>query len=374
MLITAISHAQLNGKTISWRIAGELPSDHKGESAKGLAGPVTGAHHRMIIIGGGANFPDSMPWQGGKKKYYQQVFVFRVTDKKFVPVDGSFRLPEPVAYAATCTTPLGVFYAGGENENGVSRKAYLLQWDRQKKDLKCKELPLLPDGLTNAACAAWGNHVYIAGGENGKEVVASCWSIDLDNISAGWKEWPSLPHPVSHAGLAVIQNKTTSAIFLLGGRRKIPESISELYQSVYRLDLNNRTWTAMPDLPYPLSAGTCIYVGDDNIYLFGGERGTVFSKVEACLVAISKESRQSEREKLVEQKNQLLRTHPGFSREVICYNTNIGSYKISGLIPYPTPVTTTAFWYRNAVIIPSGEIRAGVRSPQLLLAKIPREK
>jgi len=36
----------------------------------GVAGPLAGVDRGMLLVGGGCNFPDSMPWAGGKKKYY----------------------------------------------------------------------------------------------------------------------------------------------------------------------------------------------------------------------------------------------------------------------------------------------------------------
>jgi len=38
--------------------------------APGMAGIIAGAHGGVLIAAGGANFPDKMPWDGGKKIYY----------------------------------------------------------------------------------------------------------------------------------------------------------------------------------------------------------------------------------------------------------------------------------------------------------------
>jgi N-acetylneuraminic acid mutarotase len=55
---------------------------------------------------------------------------------------------------------------------------------------------------------------------------------------------------------------------------------------------------------------------------------------------------------------------------VLLYNTLTDSWKTIGNIPFDTPVTTTAVKWGNDVIIPSGEIKAGVRSPNILSVKI----
>src|SRR5690348_17000870 len=77
----------------------------------GLAGPLAGVDHGMLLAGGGCNFPDSMPWAGGKKKYYNEVYVVDLSTRAMIAVD---TLSEPVAYGASVTTPRGVVYIGGE--------------------------------------------------------------------------------------------------------------------------------------------------------------------------------------------------------------------------------------------------------------------
>ena len=109
--------------------------------------------------------------------------------------------------------------------------------------------------------------------------------------------------------------------------------------------------------------------GENEIYLFGGDQGTVFSQVENCLAAINAETDVVKKQILVQKKNQLLLTHPGFSKTVLHYNLSTGIFTPAGSIPFSSPVTTTAFWIKKSVMIPSGEIRAGVRSPQILMAK-----
>jgi len=55
---------------------------------------------------------------------------------------------------------------------------------------------------------------------------------------------------------------------------------------------------------------------------------------------------------------------------VLLYDTKKDKWKAFSCIPYDSPVTTTAVKWNNEVIIPGGEIRAGVRTSQILSAKI----
>lgn len=364
--------AQKKKPAVAWSVAGELPPANGQLVSPGVAGPVTGVHDNKMFIAGGANFPDSMPWQGGKKKYYDNLFVFIKKGKQLIQLKGDFRLPENIAYSANCSTAKGVLYAGGENESGISDKVFLMQWNNTTKAVVFEKLPPLPIAVTNAAATCCNNIVFLAGGEGQNAVSNKCWSLDLNNIQSGWKELADLPKPVSHAVFLSTKTGGIVKLYIAGGRKKTPGGISELYNSVYEFNSMQNQWKELEPLPYALSAGTGIATGASGIVLFGGDRGTTFSKVESYLAAISKATDQSEKEQLVQEKNQLLAAHPGFSKEILLYDITTGKCKTAGTIPYSTPVTTTAFIWDNAVFMPSGEIKAGVRTPQILTAKIKR--
>jgi len=60
--------------------------------------------------------------------------------------------------------------------------------------------------------------------------------------------------------------------------------------------------------------------------------------------------------------------HPGFSRAVILLDTETGTFRKAGEIPGPAQVTTTAVSTPFGIIIPSGEIRPGVRTDAIRMA------
>ncbi len=371
MFLTAPVMAQkTTGISMKWEIAAELPADSGQQVSLGFAGPVTGVSGNKMFVAGGANFPDSMPWQGGKKKYYGDIYVYKKNGTRFTRLAIELKLPENIAYSANCSTPKGLVYAGGENEAGISDKVFLMQWDNEIKSAVVKSLPKLPVAITNASAVSDKNIVYVAGGETTDSVSDKCWSIDLNNTGEGWKELASVPKPVSHAVLVAPRVNGILKLYLFGGRRKTPVGISELYNSVYEYNALKNQWNELEPLLYTLSAGTGVAAGSAGIVLFGGDRGTTFSKVENFNADISKAKTEAEKKQLTQQKIQLLEAHPGFSKEVLLYNINTGKCKTAGTIPFPVPVTTTAFWWDNIAMIPSGEIKAGVRTPNILSVKI----
>ena len=359
MFSVATVFAQPEPVPIHWRIAAELPSNND-VAHPGIAGAVTGVLGDVMLVAGGANFPEKMPWDGGAKKYHDQAYLY---DQTFALRKGSYHLPENIAYAANCATTKGLLYAGGENENGISSKVYLLNWNN--KSLSFLSLPDLPVALTNASAVSIGDHVFVIGGEMKIGVSDQIWCLDLRNTSSHWKKITTLPKPVSHAVVVAVGKQ----IFILGGRKKNANAISTFYDDVNAFDVERNVWTHRTPLPYGLSAGTGIAKGN-KIFLFGGDKGIVFGKVETLLLAIASESNALKKEALIKEKNALQIDHPGFSKEIIVYDVIKEKTEVISVLPYPTPVTTTAFWWKDQLIIPSGEVKAGVRSPHILAGKL----
>jgi N-acetylneuraminate epimerase len=365
--------AQINKSVqIDWRIAAILPASPGNYKPLGQAGPLAGIHINVMIIAGGANFPDKAPWLGGKKRYYNDVFVFRKDVKGAVSqLAASFQLPYNTAYGANCSTPQGIVYAGGENEEGISNKVILVQWNTATKSVVIKYLPSLPFPVTNAAAVCNDNVVYIAGGETPDGGVSSKFhSLDLNNISSGWKQLADLPKPLSHSVMAVQWNGVQYCVYVVGGRKRNSSGISDLYNTVYSYDLKNAQWQEKKSLPYSLSAGTGVATGAKSILLFGGDKGETFHKAETLIAAINEEKDPAKREELNRQKIEVQAMHPGFSKEVLLYNTVTDEWSVRGHIPFDVPATTTAFKWGDCVMIPSGEIKAGVRTPRILAGKL----
>lgn len=337
-------------RKISWSEPVRLPM--------GLAGPLAGVHHGMLLVGGGCNFPDSMPWAGGKKKYYRDVYVVDMHRRALIGVDTLF---EPTAYGASVSTPAGVVYIGGEHASGVSARVYCLSWEGK---LCVKRLPDLPVGLTNAAAAIIGQTIYVAGGETATGVSDALYALDPGG--SGWRLESSLPKALSHAVLIAAGRR----LYLAGGRKKNPGGVSDLSDAVYCYDVAGHRWSDCRSLPYALSAGVGVLYDKHSLLLMGGDRGEVFHEVERLIAAIDGCTDVVKRQELLLQKARVQSGHPGFSKEVLLYDIDRNKWSHFDSLPFPSPATTTAVRWENFIVLPAGEIRAGVRTPQILFGEI----
>lgn len=358
--IAALSCNQgIKNISMQWHQATQLPALHL-QPSPGFAGPVAGLLHNDVVIAGGANFPDAMPWMGGKKVYYNQVYRYQQADNQLQLISES-RLPDTIAYPAVCTTPLGIVYAGGETQAGLSSKVWLMKTD-SSNTIGFDALPNLTEPTANAGMTIFQNELYIVGGETAKGASAEMFRLSLANPQRGWQPLAALPHPASH-GVFLTQG---TQLFYIGGRMKTASGISNLYAQVYAYDVQNNQWSSKAPLPYALSAGTGAAIGNEYLILFGGDKGKTFHKTETLIAAIAAETNPQKKEILNREKIQLQSNHPGFSNEVLLYNIAQNQWSVAGTIPFATPVTTTALVTDKSVYLPSGEIKAGVRSPTIL--------
>jgi N-acetylneuraminic acid mutarotase len=363
------SIAQKKALFIQWEKIAELPIQNGELKALGVAGGIVGVSLNKLIVAGGANFPEAMPWDGGAKKYHNTLYVFEKLENKIVQLQKQFQLPYNLAYAACVSTPLGIVAIGGENENGYSKKVLLIQWNTNDAKPIVQELPELPAPLASASVVAFKNTLYVAGGENTSGTLDLFFMLDLQNPNAGWKSLPALPQPTSHAVIALQANNDTT-LLLIGGRKKNTNAISTFYNTVFAFDFILQQWKPLSPLPYPLAAGTGIALNRFEILLFGGDKATVFHKVETLILAINAENDANKKMKLIQEKNAIQAAHQGFSKDVLLYNFQKDAWQVIDFLPFPTPVTTTAVKWGSQIILPSGEIKAGVRTPDIFALTI----
>jgi N-acetylneuraminic acid mutarotase len=142
--------------------------------------------------------------------------------------------------------------------------------------------------------------------------------LDMKKPQDGWQEMAALIKPTSHA-VMISQN---DKIYLIGGRMKTKSGISELYSSMYVYSITDNKWSNVKSLPYAISAGTGISIGENEIILFGGDKGETFHKTEKLISEINAEHDNAKKEALIKQKADLQSSHPGFSNEVLRYNSH----------------------------------------------------
>ena len=247
--------------------------------APGMAGIIAGAHGGVIIAAGGANFPDKMPWDGGKKIYYDEIFVIAPGEKAW---RSAGKLPERRGYSASVSIADGVLVIGGENADTIFQDTLLLRWDG--KAVVVERGPALPAPRTSQVAAVLDGSVYVAGGYAPGAVRVSSsdfWRLDVKQRAAGWKILATWPGPTRAQGTIAALD---GAIYLISGLemgvdtdgKAKPTYLDDAYR--YRAE----KWERLPDMPWtaiaaPFPAPVSANLG--RIWVLGGVDSRMVGKV-----------------------------------------------------------------------------------------------
>lgn len=376
MQIATLNAQDRKANEIVWEDLISLPDKTNGQKNLGVAGAFTGIHQDVLIVAGGANFPNGKPWEGGKKVYQKEIFVLKKKEDSYAWTSPKAKyLNVGIAYGSSVTTPEGIVCLGGEKADGVSKQAFIMQWDALNNDIVFKTLPDIPIALANAGATHIGNVVYIVGGENGGKASNAFYAIDLSASKPVWESLPSLPVALSHMVVVAQNNGQHANVYVLGGRASNVSGISDLHGSVFAYDPVSRLWnkrSAIGDgkTVTNWSAGTGLANGASYIILFGGDNGKVFNQIETFNAQIAKAEKLEIKEQLQLDKLALLTSHQGFDKTIYLYNTITDAWTNVGELTSPAQVTTTAVKWDDAIFIPSGEIKPGTRSPMVVKGEI----
>ena len=344
---------------ITWKQSGVLPVQPNGLIHMGLSGVVSGVVGDQIIIAGGNNFPEGLPWEGGIKKYYNRVIVYN-NQKDTLLNTFTFNLPANVAYAAVAQLKDGIFYAGGENENGPLSSAYFIKKSKSQS-FEIIELPSLPIAISNAVAVATENAVYVLGGANKEGVSNKVWKLSLNNFKKGWTAQASMPQPTAFSAAAIANEH----IYIMGGRCKETNGISKIYKEVYAFDVENNFWEQKASLPETVSAACAVAIDNNKILFIGGDKIVVFHEVEMLAAKIAATADTTIKKELTVVKNNLQKTHPGFSKDVLAYDATLNKWSPYAQLNFTAPVTTSAFLFNHKILLPVGEIKPGIRTPYI---------
>lgn len=362
-------------EVLTWRTLAPIPN------AIGVAGPFAGISKGRLIVAGGANFPDGPPWKGNQKVWHDTVFLLDLEKgSEAFWSTAKTDLPEPSAYGVSLTIEEGVLCIGGGDAKRHTASVRLMTCDGDQ--VRFTSLPPLPTPMAFGCGALLGRTVYLAGGRetpDAKETLHSFWKLELGEATqtpkhAGaspaanqrWeklKPWPGPPRMLAIAGAQ------DGSFFLFGGVDlevvENKEGVTDKVRRVPLVDAYRYTpktgWKQVADLPHPVTAAAspALSLGNVDLAIVGGDSGSA--------------------PKDLPQKD-----HPGFSRELLVYNPITDAWAAMGEIPtelevktdgkpdatpLASPVTTTTVPYHDGFIIPSGEMRPGVRTPQVLLAE-----
>ncbi len=341
----------------------------------GFGGPLAGTHGEALIVAGGANFPTPLV-DGGAKVWHDRIFVL-------LPGADTWRneqtLPRPLAYSACASTPKGVVVVGGSDAEAVYGDAFLMAWDSAEQRVVFEDLPELPTLSAFGSAEALGSVVYVFGGKSTKsetDLAGGFWKLDLDRLELGWVALPEHPGPARLKMVTAVQDdpEGEACIYLFSGSQTStsPEGDPrfEMFTDAYRYSPEAGSWTVLADLPvledprdlageeafsaerWPINAACAAPFGKSEILTFSGSTGRYILDEQG--------------------KVRDPRVRPAFANRVLAYDVIADRWRDAGEMPVGV-VTTRAVQWQGQLVVASGEVKPGIRTPRVQALSLVQE-
>lgn len=330
--LIAVSCVPAPRQSLSWRQLPSIPD------ATGFAAPFAGVSQDALLVAGGANFPALPPWAGGRKEWHRSIFVLPAPDAAWIPVS---TLPRAAAYGVSVSWRDEVICAGGCDAEQHFRDVFALRWVAGR--IETRSLPPLPRPLAYGCGALVGRTFYLAGGTDQPEAtnaLRNFWQLDLDQTHRGWQELEPWPGP---ARMLAVAGAGQGSFFLFSGVELSAEAPGKPTRR-YLTDAYRYTpgsgWRRLCDLPRPAAAAPSpAIIHSSRLLIVSGDDGR-FVHFEPPAA------------------------HPGFPREVLAYDPRADRWVSLGDSPLSRATVPVVEW-RGQAVIPNGESRPGVRSPEV---------
>ena len=305
---------------------------------EGFAAPFAGVSGGALIVAGGANITGDKWKDPLTKKWYDAVFVLEKPGGKW---HTGFKLPRPIGYGVSVTVNDGVLCFGGSDETQHYSSSFRLAWKGGK--VRTTALPPLPQPCANACGALIGHTIYIAGGietPTATTALHTFWALDLDAPEPIWVELDPWPGPERMLAVAGVYD---GLFYLFSGAKLSADAdgkpVREFLRDAYRFT-PGQGWKQLADLPRAavaapspapaLGSSLAIFSGDDGL-------NVTFQPVKE---------------------------HPGFPRNTLLYDTKADAWTVLDNGRFSRATVPVVSWL-DRVVIPNGEVRPRVRTPEV---------
>jgi N-acetylneuraminic acid mutarotase len=317
----------------------ELPDlpDPKGRAGMMAAVILDDEGREAILAAGGSNFPGKMPWEGGTKVFYKDIFLCRR--------DGAGRwawtkvgdLPAPTAYAAFCVSPdrRSLIVAGG-----ADAERHLDAVWKVGADGRCEKFAdPLPQPRAYAGFAEVNGALALLGGSRAPDATTALGTVASLRLGSPKDGWLVSVEDAAQARILPLFGADESTLLWGGGCDLFARGGQPT--RAYRSDLhhaNSRLQGAdFHGLANPLAApaGPGVLAGTGLLFV-GGDDGSHYGQPPAG--------------------------HPGQSRDILRIDLETREPKVVGQWPHPV-ATAPLLRLGDDLVTISGETRPGVRTP-----------
>lgn len=227
----------------------------------GVSAAFFGRLGNLLVIAGGCNFPNEPLGPKSVKKSYCGIYAAEPSEMQWKRIG---TLPRAMAYGASAQTDLGPVWLAPDG------CAWLLT------DEGLKELPSMPEAVDNAAAAAIGRTVYVAGGNVDGKPSRNVYALDIEQ--GKWRKLKQMPgNPRVQPVMAAVDD----CLYIWGGFAGSGKDATLELDGV-KFDTKTEKWTPLPaptdvdGVPLATGGGVAAALPDGRIAVCGGVNKDVF--------------------------------------------------------------------------------------------------
>ena len=358
---SSIDKNTMNIMIEGWKEAGMLPIPEGFEKSIGVAGAFSAFIGDKLIVAGGSNFPYKSVLEGGAKEFYSDIFVFDVMDDNTLKHVGTAQLPKKLSTGAVVKPDENTLYfVGGENADGDSASVYSVTLDNNTPIVE--EIFNLPFTFAAGSVLLNNNKLYLIAGRQNKKSSNASFEIDLDTKKA--TELAPLP---ADARVQMPYTMIDDKIYIFNGLGSLTLTDNYVY------DISSKSWSKLADTtinnkPYTIAGGASVAIDDNYILILGGVNKEVFDDAVTQLGSLKGEQLQAFKEDYFSRSPEQF----NFGKEEVIYDIQNDKWYSIGQTPFYGNAGPFPLLIRNDMSVwrISGEVKAGVRVPDIQVANI----
>ncbi len=347
---------------------------------KGLSAVYAGVIDNNLLMMGGCNFPDVPASEGGKKKFYNSVYLAPLPPNGLLQWRKIGEIEEASAYGVSISMLGGVVCVGGTNGTESLETANIIMLNKDSMNIEINPLPNLPVKLDNMGGAAIDTMVYVVGGNADGKPSNRVFFLDFTNLQQEWVELPPFPGEprVQPVCTVMKNNEGDKYLYVWGGfATTYNGSNPSVSPGGYRYSFRKGEWI---ELPAPKIGEEDIFLGgaavtplNDTLAIFaGGVNKDIFLKAlhrEAKLKeAISQNDTTNQNNLKAEAKEYMLQSPEWykFNSRVLLYNSIKNNWS-ELVVTSSTARAGASLVYHNGIAYSiGGELKPGVRVAEVV--------
>ena len=348
--------------------------------AKGVSATFAALIEGKLIVGGGANFPDKLGFEGGSKAFYDEILLYDEAVEEWKLIG---HLPSPSAYGVSVPLSDGALWIGGNNAEASLNSTYHISLT-PNNEVMIKPFVSLPVTMDNFSGCSIGDMVFVAGGIVNGQPSNSIYSINT-KTDTEWIKLPDFPGiPRVQPVLASVEQNGAIHIYLMGGFFGGDENIKPaMATDILRYDVYSKEWTKVgeqidPETKNPFSLGGATAMTFDNRYILclGGVNYDIFLDAISTQYNIGYNSELTENEKrdknLEFSKFYMTQPIDYYKFNTVCrvYDTQTGKWSVIDSTTDAARAGATLVYEDKQFYVVQGELKPGVRSASTFKGEI----